>query len=121
MVKIIKESLAFDDVLIQPQFSEIRSRSEIDLSVSLTKDLKFKIPVFPSNMKTVINRQVIEEICKLEGLSLMHRFLSLDEQINILKTFNGYYNFVGASIGVKKEDYDNVERLVNLGIKIICI
>jgi IMP dehydrogenase len=125
MVKLIRENLTFNDVLMKPQYSEIRSRSEIDLSVSLSKGLKFKIPVFPSNMKTVMNELVADKMYSLGGLSLLHRFIGIDEQILILKSlrrkYDDAFNFIGASIGVKKDDYENLEKFINLGVKILCI
>jgi len=36
---ISQPSLSFDDVILVPQYSDIRSRSEIDMSVKLTDDL----------------------------------------------------------------------------------
>ena len=33
------EALTYDDVLLQPQYSSIRSRKEIDIGVRLKKDI----------------------------------------------------------------------------------
>ena len=56
----IKEALTFDDVTLAPNYSEILP-SETDTSVSLTKNLKLKIPLLSSAMDTVT-----------ESLSLIH-------------------------------------------------
>ena len=40
----IKEALTFDDVTLAPNYSEILP-SEVDTSVSLTSNLKLKIPL----------------------------------------------------------------------------
>ena len=48
----IKEALTFDDVTLAPNYSEILP-SETDTSVSLTKNLKLKIPLLSSAMDTV--------------------------------------------------------------------
>lgn len=120
-----KEALTFDDILIVPQFSEIRSRSEIDMSVNLSKGLNFGIPVLPANMKTLVNLEVAEEFYKLGGLCLLHRFCSIEEQIDILKTLNKKYqdvfDYVGVSVGVKEEDYRNVKTFYDLGVRIVCV
>lgn len=124
-MKPIQNTLTFNDVLLKPQYSEIRSRSEVDLSVPLTKGLKFKIPFFPSNMKTVVNENVVKQVYQLGGLSLLHRFSPIEEQIEIFDKMKKQYddapNHIGFSIGVKSEDYKNVDRFVSLGAKILCI
>ena len=48
----IKEALTFDDVTLAPNYSEILP-SETDTSVSLTNNLKIKIPLLSSAMDTV--------------------------------------------------------------------
>lgn len=120
-----RESLTFDDVLIIPEYSEIKSRSEIDLSINLLKGFNFAIPVIPANMKTIVNLQVAEEFYKLGGMCLLHRFCPLDEQINILKTLHEKYedvfDYVGVSVGIKEDDYNNIKSFYDLGVRIICI
>lgn len=122
---IFKETYTFDDVLIVPGLSVLASRSEADLSVSLSKGLKFNAPVIPANMKTVVNEAVAREMYKLKGLCLLHRFATIDEQIEILANIKNdhedAFNYIGVSVGVKKEDYENVDRFVSLGVKIICV
>ena len=56
----IKEALTFDDVTLAPNYSEILP-SETDTGVSLTNNLKLKIPLLSSAMDTVT-----------ESLSLIH-------------------------------------------------
>ena len=34
-IKCLEEGLSYDDVLLEPQYSDIRSRSEIDISTVL--------------------------------------------------------------------------------------
>src|SRR5580692_4667536 len=80
----MREALTFDDVLIEPQYSTVASRNDVDLSVSLSKGLKFKVPVIPANMKTVVNEKVALEMIRLGGLSLLHRFMPIEEQHKFL-------------------------------------
>ena len=44
------EALTYDDVLLLPQYSDITSRSEIDVSVDLGRSLKLDLPIFSSPM-----------------------------------------------------------------------
>lgn len=116
----------FDDVLLVPQYSEILSRSEVDLSVSLSKGIRLDIPVIPANMKSVVSAAVAEELFLLHGMCFLHRFCSVEEQKNILLTLkdkygSGIFNHIGISIGSKIEDYRNVEMFNELGVDIVCV
>ena len=122
---MFRKTYTFDDVLIEPGLSTLNSRSEVDLSVKLSKGLKFNIPVIPANMKTVVDENVARKMCELKGLCLLHRFWTIEEQlatlITLRKDYEDVFNYVGISVGVKKEDYANVEKFINLGVKIVCI
>jgi IMP dehydrogenase len=76
-------------------------------------------------MKTIINYKVIEEMYKAGGLSILHRFMPLEEQLNILDSlklqFADFADYVGISVGVKNEDYQNVKTLYDFGIRIFCL
>ena len=48
-----EELFSFDDVLIKPQYSNVMSRSDVDLSTTLNRGLVLDIPIIASNMDTV--------------------------------------------------------------------
>lgn len=52
MVDLTKcgKALTFDDVVIRPQFSNIASRNDIDMSTTLGK-IRLGLPVVSSNME----------------------------------------------------------------------
>jgi len=43
-------TFSYDDVLLMPQYSDIVSRSEIDISVDLGKDITLEMPIISSPM-----------------------------------------------------------------------
>ncbi|NIU01488.1 MAG: guanosine monophosphate reductase, partial [Nitrosopumilaceae archaeon] len=47
---IDKEGLTFDDVLLVPQYTEIPSRTHVNLKTNLTKKIKIDIPIVSANM-----------------------------------------------------------------------
>ena len=49
----IKKGLTFKDVLLEPKYSEVRSRKGLDLTTNLTRNIKLHIPIISSNMDTV--------------------------------------------------------------------
>jgi len=44
-MKIMKEGLTFDDVLLIPKRSSVRSRREIDTSTQLSRNIRLNIPI----------------------------------------------------------------------------
>lgn len=120
----IVDALTFDDVLLIPKYSDIESRSSIDLSVSLPKGIKLKHPIVPANMKTICGYEMAEAAYNTGGMALLHRFMPIEEQFIIAqkigKLENGF-NHIGFSIGVKKEDYAIVDKFASLGVKILVI
>ena len=123
MIKfIIPEALTYDDVLLVPQYSEVSSRSLVDISVDLG-DLKFSHPVIPANMKTITGIKMAHEIVKSGGLAILHRFMSVEDQIAISKEIIKNYgsNYFAVSVGVKEEDLENISKFVGVGVKIFCI
>lgn len=119
----IIDGLTYDDVLLMPKYSEIESRSSVDLSVYLGKGMKLDIPVISANMKDVTGPEMAKSIAFMGGLGLLHRFSTLEEQVNdfnesIYKLGNGK---VGCSLGVKEEDKERLDALYDSGCRIFCI
>lgn len=78
---IEKEGLAYDDVLLVPQKSSIRSRSDVDLRTKLTKNISLNMPFISSNVDTVTGATMAIIMAKLGGIGIIHRFLSIDNQV----------------------------------------
>lgn len=125
----IRDTLTLDDVLLVPKYSEIKSRSKVDLSVTLPKGIKVKHPIIPANMASVTGKEMAKAIAESGGLAILHRFMPIEEQLDIVNDFIlmvnegsvDYPRHIGYSVGVKKEDYVNVHDLISLGAEIICI
>jgi IMP dehydrogenase len=123
----IVEGLTFDDVLLIPKYSEIQSRSEVDLSVDLGKGIKLANPIVSANMKNVTGPKMAGIIAKLGGLGLLHRFCSITEQLEMIKKAQKAccnkekWPNIGASVGVQYEDRDRAKTLIESGCRVICI
>lgn len=121
-----EETLAFGDILLKPNFSNIKSRSSINLNVSI-ENFVFNHPLIPANMKSIMSEQMAIEIIKLGGLGLMHRFSSIEDQLNLFENLIKIdfgvnpMNYIGCSVGIKEEDKKNCKEFYNLGVKIFCI
>ena len=77
--------LAYDDVNIVPKYSELFSRKRVILNTKLTKTLNIKIPIVSSPMDTVTELDMAKEMMALGGVGVIHRFMSIKEQSDIVK------------------------------------
>lgn len=84
------EALTFDDVLMTPQLSTLKSRSDVDTSSKLTNNITLNIPIVASNMDTVCESEMAIKMAQLGGIGFIHRYLSIDEQCNEVKKVKNY-------------------------------
>ncbi len=119
----MKETLSYDDVLLVPQFSDIQSRSEIDISTNIG-GVKLSIPIISSPMDTVTEAAMATEMSRLGGLGIIHRYNTIDEQADMVrraKEANGRLGSVGAAVGVSADYLERAAALVDAGCRVLCI
>lgn len=75
MNKNISLGLTFDDVLLKPRYSKIKSRQDVSVNTFLTKNIKLNIPIISSNMDTVTESRMAITMARLGGLGVIHRFI----------------------------------------------
>lgn len=115
-------ALTYDDVLIMPTKSEVRSRREPDLSAQLTKKISLKIPFVSANMDTITESDMAIAMAKLGGLGIIHRFLPIQEQVeHVRKVIAANVGPAAASIGVTSEAQAHAKALVDAGATLLTI
>ncbi|MGZ3722289.1 MAG: IMP dehydrogenase [Bdellovibrionales bacterium] len=114
--------LTFDDVLIVPSKSAVRSRKDPVLATRVTKNHKLTAPFISANMDTVTESAMAIAMDKLGGLGILHRFMTVEQQINevSLVKASGAAR-IAASIGVNGEGRTRAEALVKAGANILTI
>ena len=70
----IERGYDFDDVLIVPQYSNINSRSEVDVSVDVLGKFKLEFPVIASPMRGIVNADFCIKLAELGSIGILHRF-----------------------------------------------
>ena len=78
-MRIAKEALTFDDVLLQPGYSDVLPR-EVDLSTSLTREIRLSIPLLSAAMDTVTESRLAIALAQEGGLGVIHKNMSIEEQ-----------------------------------------
>ena len=114
-----REALTYDDILLVPQYSDIKSRKEIDISSSLDSNIKLKIPIISSPMDTVTETEMAIAMDTVGGLGIVHRYNSIEEQVAMIAVQNGGYK--AAAIGVSYDFKARADALVRAGIDVLCL
>ena len=68
-----KEAVTYDDMLLVPQYSDITSRSEVDIT-SCLGHRDFSLPIIASPMDTVSGAGMATAMSEAGGLAVLHRY-----------------------------------------------
>ena len=139
----MKRALTYDDILLVPKYSEIESRSSINLATLVSRRYGLLRPYVASCMDTVCEYQMAIKMVELGGVGCIHRFMTVDKQCEQVSkvleyiTNNHMYEEWGvmyddwhseipdipimAAVGVSESDIERAKRLVSCGANIILI
>lgn len=114
--------LTFDDVLIVPAKSDVRSRKDPSLGTQLTKNKWMEMPIISANMDTVTESPMAIAMDQLGGVGILHRFMTIEDQVKHVEKMKaqGLTN-ISASIGVNDDYQDRARSLIKAGVNILTI
>ena len=81
MLRIAKEALTFDDVLLVPGHSTVLPH-EAKLQTRLTQSIELNIPMVSSSMDTVTESRLAIALAQEGGLGFIHKNMSIEAQAN---------------------------------------
>lgn len=81
MLRIVKEALTFDDVLLVPGHSTVLPH-EANLKTRLTQNIELNIPMVSSAMDTVTESRLAIALAQEGGLGFIHKNMSIQAQAN---------------------------------------
>lgn len=119
--------LTFDDVLLVPQYSEIESRSKIDLTTRFTKLRYIKVPIVSANMDTVTEAKMAIAMSTAGGVGVIHRYMDYAKQCSEINSLLNYVpveygnGIVAVAIGIKNGVLEHVKNLANVGVNVFVI
>jgi IMP dehydrogenase len=77
--KIIRTAITFDDVLLEPRYSEFVP-AQVDVVTKLTKRIRLNIPLLSSPMDTVTESNLAIALAKEGGIGVIHKNMSIESQ-----------------------------------------
>jgi IMP dehydrogenase len=75
----LSEGLTFDDVLLEPAFSDVLP-SEADTRARLTRDIALNVPIVSAAMDTVTESHLAIALAQQGGIGIVHRNMSIARQ-----------------------------------------
>ncbi len=121
-MKHLFKALSYDDVLLVPQYSDITSREEVDISNQLDDNITLRLPVIASPMDTVSEFEMASAISKYGGMAIIHRYMDPLEQVRTvsdLKSETGAV--VGAAIGTGHDGILRAQMLATVDADVLCL
>ncbi len=77
--KFFGEGLTFDDVLLQPAYSEVLPR-DVNIHAFLTKTIQLNVPMLSAAMDTVTEASLAIALAREGGLGILHKNMSIEKQ-----------------------------------------
>ena len=129
----MKRTLTYDDVNIVPKYSELESRSKVDLTTRFTKNTVLTIPIVSSPMDTITELDMALEMMDWGGVGVIHRFQSIEKQARMMELLhmdwlkwlqpsdNWMKRPLCAAVGVKDDYLERAKELVKNGCNVLFI
>lgn len=119
--------LCFDDILLVPQSSNVVSRKDINLTMSIGHDerkIELYLPIIAAPMDTVCESAMALEVAAHGGLGIIHRYMDEVEQKHAIFSVAKKNYTVGAAVGSSCNNTSSlgqVESLILSGAKVILV
>lgn len=94
MEGIIRQGLTYEDVLLVPRYSDIRSRRDVDTSAQLSRNITLNNPIVSANMDTVTEADMAIAMARAGGIGIIHRFNTVEQQVAQVRLVKRSESFV---------------------------
>ena len=116
------KAYTYNDVLIIPSKSDMRSRKDPDLTSRLTKSITLEIPFVSANMDTITEAPMAQAMAKEGGIGILHRFMPIEDQVTQVRQMKEQgVEHVCASVGVNQDFKERTQSLTEAGVDVITV
>ncbi len=88
-MRIIQEALTFDDVLLEPAYSEVLPR-DVSLRTRLTKEIDLQLPLVSAAMDTVTEARLAIALAQEGGIGVIHKNMTAESQAREVRRVKKY-------------------------------
>lgn len=116
------DGLDFKDVYLIPQYSEIETRSQVDIGITFgnTGLWHLDVPVISSNMDTVTDGNMAKAMYHAGGVGALHRFMTIEQNVKEYERVHLHAEcFV--SVGVNRDSKERTQELYKAGARYFVI
>jgi len=107
-------------VLLSPQHGHLRKREAADLTTELFRGHLLGIPIVSAPMDSVTESEMAVAMSIAGGFGIIHRFMTVDEQVAQFGIRPQPFTNKGAALGVN-EGYERFDRLYDAGVRVFCV
>jgi GMP reductase len=105
----MKRYYSYKDVVLLPEYSEVKSRTTLDYSPNFLGH-KFKSVAVPANMRCTVDFTKAVDLSENEYFYILHRFYDYNRILDWVKNNQDIY--ISISVGVKDVDYDFIKDVL---------
>ena len=88
-MRLIQEALTFDDVLLEPAYSEVLPR-EVSLATRLTREIELQLPIVSAAMDTVTEARLAIALAQEGGIGVIHKNMTAEAQAREVRRVKKY-------------------------------
>lgn len=88
-MRLIQEALTFDDVLLEPAYSEVLPR-DVSLRTRLTKEIQLQLPIVSAAMDTVTEARLAIALAQEGGIGVIHKNMTGEAQAREVRRVKKY-------------------------------
>jgi len=88
-MRLIQEALTFDDVLLEPAYSDVLPR-DVSLATRLTRDIDLQLPIMSAAMDTVTEARLAIALAQEGGIGVVHKNMTAEGQAREVRRVKKY-------------------------------
>jgi IMP dehydrogenase len=112
---VIRQGLAYNDVLLVPRYSRVRSRNQVDLSTVIAPGITLAVPLLSANMDTVTGAEMAIAMDRVGAIGAIGRFDAPEAQARSVQAVTNAGARCLGVIGVKEDALLRAELLLAAG------